>query len=175
MEEKQKSRVTEFLERNKIWFTAVIPTLISIGVAGAGIASCQADFKQIELTNIEIEEKNMEKQPFFSIRQDFNKQRNQYIYKIVNTGGEVRYSDIQISPYLNVVHRAEDGHVTNEAFIYIPHCYQDEPLSNNDELMAFSDKWADMNDTNSSYYVEDGNMVVLNNDYLQFLCVSIIL
>lgn len=106
MEEKQKSRVTEFLERNKIWFTAVIPTLISIGVAGAGIASCQADFKQIELTNIEIEEKNMEKQPFFSIRQDFNKQRNQYIYKIVNTGGEVRYSDIQISPYLNVVHRA---------------------------------------------------------------------
>lgn len=65
MEEKQKSRVTEFLERNIIWFTAVIPTLISIGVAGAGIASCQADFKQIELTNIEIEEKNMEKTTIF--------------------------------------------------------------------------------------------------------------
>lgn len=36
--------------------------------------------------------------------------------------------------------------------------------------MAFSDKWVDMNDTNSFYYVEDGNMVVLDNDYLQFLC-----
>lgn len=85
----KQSEATKFLERNKIWFTAVIPTFISIGVAGAGIASCQADFKQIELTNLEIEEKNMEKQPFFSIRQDFNEQRNQYIYKIVNTGGEV--------------------------------------------------------------------------------------
>ena len=115
----KQSEATKFLERNKIWFTAVIPTFISIGVAGAGIASCQADFKQIELTNLEIEEKNMEKQPFFSIRQDFNEQRNQYIYKIVNTGGEVRYSDIQISPYLDVIHRSEDGRVTNEAFIYI--------------------------------------------------------
>lgn len=58
----KQSEATKFLERNKIWFTAVIPTFISIGVAGAGIASCQADFKQIELTNLEIEEKNMEKQ-----------------------------------------------------------------------------------------------------------------
>lgn len=54
-------------------------------------------------------------------------------------------------------------------FIF-PIVIKDEPLSNNDELMAFSDKWVDMNDTNSSYYVEDGNMVVLDNDYLQFLC-----
>lgn len=43
----KQSEATKFLERNKIWFTAVIPTFISIGVAGAGIASCQADFKQI--------------------------------------------------------------------------------------------------------------------------------
>lgn len=60
----KQSEATKFLERNKIWFTAVIPTFISIGVAGAGIASCQADFKQIELTNLEIEEKNMKNNRF---------------------------------------------------------------------------------------------------------------
>lgn len=33
----KQSEATKFLERNKIWFTAVIPTFISIGVAGAGM------------------------------------------------------------------------------------------------------------------------------------------
>ena len=61
----KQSKATKFLERNKIWFTAVIPMFISIGVAGAGIASCQADFKQIELTNLEIEKKEYGKTTIF--------------------------------------------------------------------------------------------------------------
>lgn len=51
MKNKKQSKATKFLGRNNIWFKAVIPMFILIDVAGAGIASCQADFKQIELTN----------------------------------------------------------------------------------------------------------------------------
>lgn len=47
----KQSKATKFLVRNNIWFKDVIPMFILIGVACAGIASCQADFKQIELTN----------------------------------------------------------------------------------------------------------------------------
>lgn len=44
----KQSKATKFLVRNNIWFKDVIPMFILIGVACAGIASCQADFKQID-------------------------------------------------------------------------------------------------------------------------------
>lgn len=92
--ENGENRARHFLEINKIWFTTIIPLLVSIAVAAAGIASCWADIQQAKLTKMEIENINQEKQPFFSIEQEYNQERDQYIYTIYITR-EVR-SDIVI-------------------------------------------------------------------------------
>lgn len=80
--ENGENRASHFLEINKIWFTTIIPLLVSIAVAAAGIASCWADIQQAKLTKMEIENINQEKQPFFPIEQEYNQERDQYIYTI---------------------------------------------------------------------------------------------
>ena len=81
-EEKQKTedeeletenRASHFLQINKIWFTTIIPLLVSIAVAAAGIASCWADIQQAKLTKMEIENINQEKQPFFQLNKNIIK------------------------------------------------------------------------------------------------------
>ena len=44
--ENGENRASHFLEINKIWFTTIIPLLVSIVGAAAGIASCWADIQQ---------------------------------------------------------------------------------------------------------------------------------
>lgn len=99
------------------------------------------DRQQAKLTHIEIENMDQEKQPFFSIKQDYDKEKEQYIYKIYNTGGEVRYSDIQILPILCVMQYGNDGQVENKSFMELPGFYEYE--AEDEALITFSDKWLD--------------------------------
>ena len=48
--EGNKNAVTVFLENNKIWFVTIIPVLVSIAVAAAGVASCWADIQQARVS-----------------------------------------------------------------------------------------------------------------------------
>lgn len=140
--ENGKNRATHFLEINKIWFTTIIPLLVSMAVAAAGIASCWADIQQAKLTKMEIENINEEKQPFFSIEQEYNQERDQYIYTIYNTGGEVRYSDLQIMPILYVKQYGTDREIKNQAFKDLAGFYEYEITD--DGLISFSDMWLDI-------------------------------
>lgn len=71
--ENGENRASHFLEINKIWFTTIIPLLVSIAVAATGIASCWADIQQAKLTKMEIENINQEKQPFFQLNKNIIK------------------------------------------------------------------------------------------------------
>ena len=71
--ENGENRASHFLEINKIWFTTIIPLLVSIAVAAAGIASCWADIQQAKLTKMEIENINQEKQLFFQLNKNIIK------------------------------------------------------------------------------------------------------
>lgn len=82
-----KNKATLFLERNKIWFTTILALIVSVVVALAGVVSCYADIKQAKLTELEIQNKNRENQPFFSIEQEYDQEKRQYIYTVYNTGG----------------------------------------------------------------------------------------
>ena len=64
--ENGENRASHFLEINKIWFTTIIPLLVSIAVAAAGIASCWADIQQAKLTKMEIKHKSRKTTIFFN-------------------------------------------------------------------------------------------------------------
>lgn len=172
-EEKQKTEDEEletengashFLEINKIWLTTIIPLLVSIAVAAAGIASCWADIQQAKLTKMEIENINQEKQPFFSIEQEYNQERDQYIYTIYNTGGEVRYSDLQIMPILYVKQYGTDGEIKNQAFKGLAGFYEYEITD--DGLISFSDTWLDIAMLEEYSLENNDSDKILGNDYL---------
>ena len=165
----EKCNMTMWLEKNKIWFATILPLLVSIVVAIAGVASCYSDWKQAQLTALEIENQNREKQPFFAITQEYKQERGQYIYAIKNTGGEVRYSNLNIMPILFVTHYGKDGSVSNRAFISLQGLYQYE-ISDEDDLIAFSDKWIDTALVGEfPIKINDSNIILLN-DYLLHLC-----
>lgn len=162
--ENGKNRATHFLEINKIWFTTIIPLLVSMAVAAAGIASCWADIQQAKLTKMEIENINEEKQPFFSIEQEYNQERDQYIYTIYNTGGEVRYSDLQIMPILYVKQYGTDREIKNQAFKDLAGFYEYEITD--DGLISFSDMWLDIAMLEEYSLGNNDSDKILGNDYL---------
>lgn len=146
--------------------------MVSIVVAVAGVVSCLADIKQAKLTELEIQNKNREKQPFFSIHQEYIQERKQYIYRVYNTGGEVRYSNLQIMPILFITQYAEDGSVKNKASIDLPGLYQYEILdaSDSNELISFSDKWVDTTLICDNPISVNKSTTILLNDYLMHIC-----
>lgn len=162
--ENGENRASHFLEINKIWFTTIIPLLVSIAVAAAGIASCWADIQQAKLTKMEIENINQEKQPFFPIEQEYNQERDQYIYTIYNTGGEVRYSDLQIMPILYVKQYGTDGEIKNQAFKGLAGFYEYEITD--DGLISFSDTWLDIAMLEEYSLENNDSDKILGNDYL---------
>ena len=91
--ENGENRASHFLEINKIWFTTIIPLLVSIAVAAAGIASCWADIQQAKLTKMEIENINQEKQLFFQLNKNIIKKEINIFIRYITR--EVR-SDIVI-------------------------------------------------------------------------------
>lgn len=165
----EKGKIVMWFEKNKIWFATILPLVVSIVVAVAGVASSYSDYKQAQLTAMEIENQNREKQPFFAITQEYKQESGQYIYTIKNTGGEVRYSNLNIMPILCVTHYGKDGSVSNEAFISLPGLYQYE-ITDEDDLIAFSDEWIDTTLVGElPIRINDSN-IILVNDYLMHLC-----
>lgn len=167
-----KNKATLFLERNKIWFTTILASIVSVAVALAGIVSCYADIKQAKLTELEIQNKNRENQPFFSIEQEYDQERRQYIYTVCNTGGEVRYSNLDIMPVLFITQYAEDGTVKKRESIGLSGLYQYELIDENQggKLIAFSDKWVDSTLVQDKLFGLNGSASILLNDFFMHLC-----
>ena len=118
---------------------------------------------------MEIENINEEKQPFFSIEQEYNQERDQYIYTIYNTGGEVRYSDLQIMPILYVKQYGTDREIKNQAFKDMAGFYEYEITD--DGLISFSDMWLDIAMLEEYSLGNNDSDKILGNDYLTGLTV----
>ena len=159
-EEKQKHKSTQFLERNEIWFKTVLSMVVTIAALFVSIASYNTAQYQAQLSAIAAERDNREKQPFFSIDNAFDENRNQYICSIVNTRGEIGDVHVSISPFLYLsqedaeyelyipVHDKNAGirERINVAFIYLPGMYEYEMHDTTNYLFSFSDVWIeDMN------------------------------
>ena len=156
VEDKRKNKFTLFLERNEIWFKTVLSLTVTVAALLVSLASYKTTEYQVKLSAITAEIQENEKQPFFSIEQIYDENKQQYIYGIINTGGQVRYSSISIFPYLRIYQMDNRkkilspmdviGNVSspyiNQAFIYLPVFYNYESVSAFDNcLIAFSDIW----------------------------------
>lgn len=156
-------------------FKSVLKVIISVAtmlLTFWGLLISYQEYKlnsnQLILTQMEIEKKENSKQPFFSIRQEYSEEKQQYIYSICNTGGEVRYSDLNITPILHVEKSNGKGEVTNQAFITLHGFYQYEPASE-EQLLAFSDKWIDSKALKDIIWAETSDKV-LGNEILMLVC-----
>lgn len=156
-------------------FKSVLKVIISVAtmlLTFWGLLISYQEYKlnsnQLILTQMEIEKEENSKQPFFSIRQEYSEEKQQYIYSICNTGGEVRYSDLNITPILHVEKSNGKGEVTNQAFITLHGFYQYEPASE-EQLLAFSDKWIDSKALKDIIWAETSDKV-LGNEILMLVC-----
>ena len=170
-EEKTKHKSTLFLERNEIWFKTVLSLMATVAALLVSIASYNTAKYQARLSASVAERENQEKQPFFTIQNIYDEEREQYIYSIVNTGGQIRDIDIDILPFLFIAQedKANDLYIpmvddnvevrkyNNVAFIYLPNFFVYEPANSSDILVSFSDCWVD---APSSYSLtEDGRIL----------------
>lgn len=170
-EEKTKHKSTLFLERNEIWFKTVLSLMATVAALLVSIASYNTAKYQARLSASVAERENQEKQPFFSIQNIYDEEREQYIYSIVNTGGQIRDISIDISPfffmsqedksfdlYIPMKNNNEDAqkHI-NVAFIYLPEFYVYEPADSSDILFSFSDCWLEV--PSSCLQTEDGEIL----------------
>ena len=165
---KEKRRMTKWLDYKIERLDRFVSICISILLAIVTIVSCHVEMKQVQLTAIEIEQQNSEKQPFFAIRQEYDTNKEQYIYSVYNTGGEVRYSDLYVMPFLYISESSEGNDMTYE-LISLPGFYQYEQ-PRKDAVLAFSDRWV-----NTDLIKRDMDMVydskfILANDYLMNVC-----
>lgn len=156
-------------------FKSVLKVIISVATVLLtfwGLLISYQEYKlnsnQLILTQMEIEKEENSKQPFFSIMQEYSEEKQQYIYSICNTGGEVRYSDINITPILHVKKSNGKGQITNQAFITLHGFYQYEPANEN-QLLAFSDKWIDAKTLKDLIWAETSDKV-LGNEILMLVC-----
>ena len=152
--DKRKNRFTLFLERNEIWFKTVLSLAVTVAALLVSFASYKTAEYQAQLSAAAVVSQVKEKQPFFSIEHIYDENRQQYIYGIINTGGQVRYSSISIFPYLHIYQQDNQKKILsptdviedvgspyiNQAFIYLPGFYNYESVSVFDDgPIAFSD------------------------------------
>lgn len=73
------NRFTLFLERNEIWFKAVLSLAATIAALGVSIASYSIAKYQAQLSASIAESQAQEKQPYFSVENYYDKDQEQYI------------------------------------------------------------------------------------------------
>lgn len=153
-----ENKITNFLKTNEIWFKTVLSLAGTIAALAVSIASCSTAQYQAQLSAIAAERENLEKQPFFSVENTFDKDRNQYIYTIVNTGGEIRDVYIYIDTFLSISQenrgvdipiptpngKINERRTINQAFIYLPSFYTYETCTDTSHLFSFSDVWLEI-------------------------------
>lgn len=171
-QEIKKNKITKYLEQNNIRFERIISLMITIITVSTGVVSCNVDVEKAKLEKLEIQNRNREKQPFFSIGQEYSQERKKYIYKISNTGGEIRYSNLSITPILFILQYGEDGMEKNKECIPLLGLYQYETLDKVDanELIAFSDKWIDTTLVQDIPIRINDSDTILLNDYFMHIC-----
>lgn len=156
--EKRKNKITAFLERNEIWFKTVLSVALTTAALFVSMASCNNAQSQARLASITAAQDSREKNPFFSIEQYYDKEREQYIYGIVNTGGQIRQCRVVVNPYLVITQEnrteknvssspLDERHADqklNTAYIYLPEFYTaEDPSIFVNGVLAFSDIWMD--------------------------------
>lgn len=176
---REENIMSKRMKRNEIGVGAVFKSsatimtiLISLFVAMIGYKEYQLKNNQYILSQMEIEKNEREKQPFFNISRKYDEQKNQYIYSVLNTGGEVRYSNLYLEPYMFVeVNSKEDINIDNvkKAFVRIPGVFQYEDVTTDEVLFEFSDKWIDTNLLGDHSIQINNSTTILVNDYLNHL------
>lgn len=171
--EKRKNEITKWLEENEVWFRTVfrffgslLTITISIFVAMIGYQEFKLKNNQAILSQLEIENKERKNQPFFTINQKYDLKKNQYVYSISNTGGEVRYSNLYLEPFVFIAVYSNDNVSVSDAqrvFIRIPGVFQYEESRKEDVLLSFSDKWVDTVLLEEPIHVNDSATILANN------------
>lgn len=177
--EKYKNKKTKWLEENEVWFrtvlkfsTALLTITISLFVAKVGYQEYKLKNNQAILSQMEIEKEEREKQPFFTINQKYDSGKNQYIYSILNTGGQVRYSNLHLEPFVFIaIHNNDnaDSSDIQRAFIRILGVFQYEDITTDDVLLCFRDKWVDTTLLEETPIYHNDSATILVNSYLNHL------
>lgn len=140
MDKETKNRVTIFLERNEIWFKTVLWLAVTVAALFISYASYSIarDQRNADVTAQEIEEKA--RMPFFSVENTYDNEREQFVFKIVNTGGKVRESDVFLFPYLWCVY-SKDEHLTSIMYVSLDNFYDFVSVpAGEDILFLFRDR-----------------------------------
>lgn len=150
--------------------SATIMTII-ISICGVRLGEKEYQLKsnEVRLSQLELEKEERAKQPFFSIDQDYDENKQKYIYYVHNTGGEVRYSNLNVTPLLHILQYSEAGKIVNQEFITLMGFYQYETKTK-DQLFAFSDKCLDITLIDEVAIKNNNSSVVLGNDCLMNMC-----
>lgn len=156
--DKPKCKFAKFLERNEIFFKTIVSVLLSVAALFVSVASCSNSRSQAQLAAVNAAKDSREKNPFFSIEQYYDKEREQYIYGIVNTGGQIRQCRVLVHPYLVITqYEYQEQHVSssplddpninqnlNTAYVYLPEFYTaEDPDTFENGVLAFTDIWMD--------------------------------
>lgn len=185
----EKHKFTLFLERNEIWFKTVLSLSVTIAALGVSFASYRIAKYQAQLSAAIAESQVQEKQPYFSVQNYYDKDKEQYIYILTNTGGQLRYNSVSVFPFLHITQQSAHWTITspfdrlneesskylNHAFIYLPDFYQNEPeFVSDDGLFAFSDIWLEIPakyavKKNGSYVFDEKIENQLADDYFRYL------
>ena len=176
-EEVRKHKYTLFLERNEIWFKTILSLAVTVAALGVSIASYSVASYQAKLSASVAESQKQEKQPYFSVENYYDSEKEQYIYGIVNTGGEIRDCSITVFPFLHIYQQPTYGEIEiisplerddnlkdeylNHSFIYLPHFYHIESQDNFENgLFSFSDVYLEVSEKypvmKNGKYVSDG-------------------
>ena len=137
---KKKLTATEFLEKYKIWFNTVLSFALTFAAVMISIASYNVAKYQAQLNERSINNLDLEKQPYFSIENKYIEDEGEYTYIVKNTGGDVRYINMHLTPYLYIERvRSEQYEPLNYAFIELPGLYRNSEMKSDDILFAFKD------------------------------------
>ena len=138
---KEKMTATQFLEKHKIWFSTVLSFALTFAAVMISIASYNVAKYQAQLNERSINNLDLEKQPYFSIENKYVEDEGEYTYIVKNTGGDVRYTNIYLIPYL-YIERIKEGQYEplDYAFIELHGFYRNiEGQFGNDNLLSFKD------------------------------------
>ena len=150
---------TLFLERNQIWFKTILSVMATVATICVSCASNQIAQYQATLTAQTVSANDSEKQPFFDVVHDYDKERGQYIYRIVNNGGEIRRLNVTITPWIEIEREeriiddtsgvAVSRHEKRTSVIDVPGFLSYEYTESEKEVLAFCD--LRLEDVNTQY------------------------
>lgn len=156
----KRMTITEFLEKYKIWFTTLLSFALTCSALMVSIASYNINKYQTHINEQTMINTDLERQPYFSIENVYSDDEQEYTYIVRNTGGEIRYVNIYICPYLFVEKINEEYKTLDCAFIELLGLYRNSNIRLNDDVIfAFKDYM--FNDINNG---KD----ILANDLFQY-------